>query len=89
MARCTIERTLGDVGATLVRAKREADKFGSVWDGDVERGAYVLRTPLGTVEGTYTVSPERRILFLVEKKPGIVPCALIERILDQFLRASG
>jgi hypothetical protein len=88
MARCTIERTLGDVGATLVRAKREADKFGSVWDGDVEKGAYVLRTPLGTVEGTYAVDGDKLIRFLVEKKPAIVPCALIERILDQFLRAS-
>lgn len=84
MSRCEIERTLGDVDATLLRAKQEAVKFGSVWDGDVDRGRYVLRTPLGTVEGTYTVS-DRRIRFLIEKKPGIVPCVLIERVLDRFL----
>lgn len=84
MSRCRIERELRDVGETLARAKREAAKFGSVFDGDVERGSYVLRTPLGTVEGTYSVA-RATVCFLVEKKPAIVPCALIERVLDQFL----
>lgn len=70
---------------TLERAKREAAKFGSRWNGDVERGDYTLRTPLGTVEGTYSVTGST-ICFSIAKKPMVIPCSLIERVLDQFLR---
>lgn len=80
-----IERELRDVAGTLARAKQEAVKFGSVFEGDTERGYYTLRTPLGTLEGTYTVQG-RVVRFVIEKKPRIVPYALIERVLDQFLR---
>jgi len=81
-----IERKLSDVAGALARAKNEAVKFGSVFEGDAERGHYALRTPLGTLEGTYTVR-DSVIRFVIEKKPRIIPYALIERVLDQFLRA--
>jgi hypothetical protein len=87
MSRCRIERGLddfGEVSDTLARAKAEAAKFGSVFTGDVERGEYALRTPLGAIEGTYAVT-DSTVCFLVERKPALVPCALIERVLDQFL----
>ena len=86
MTECRIERQLDDVGDTLRRAKLEAVKFRSRFDGDVERGDYTLRTPLGTIEGTYSTTGQT-VVFVVEKKPRVIPCALIERILDQFLRA--
>jgi hypothetical protein len=87
MSRCRIERKLADVSESLERAKKEADKFRSVFEGDVEKGHYVLRTPVGTIEGTYTVS-DGTICFLIEKKPTVVPCMVIERVLDEFLRAA-
>ena len=37
------------------------------------------------IVGTYTVTGNV-IRFLIEKKPRVVPIALIERVLDQFLR---
>ena len=86
MSRCRIERELHDVGESLARAKAEAEKFRSTFEGDAVKGDYVLRTPLGTVEGTYTVA-DHTVCFRIEKKPLIVPCALIERVLDEFLRA--
>lgn len=86
MSRCRIERNLVDVGDTLRRAKLEAEKFKSRFDGDVEKGDYTLRTPVGTIEGTYSVTGNT-VCFLIEDKPRIVPCGLIERVLDQFLRA--
>lgn len=88
MSRCRIERDLRDVGETLRRAKAEAAKFKSRFDGDVHGGDYSLRTPLGSIEGTYSVSGST-VCFLVERKPVVVPCALIERVLDEFLRAPG
>ena len=86
MSRCRIERKLDDVADTLRRAKLEAAKFRSRFDGDLERGDYTLKTPVGSIEGTYSVTAST-VCFLVEKKPAVVPCGLIERVLDQFLRA--
>lgn len=85
MSAIRIERRLADVGRTLVRARAEAAKFRSVWNGDETGGSYVLRTPLGTLEGTYSVAGSD-VVFVVEKKPRIVPNVLIERVLDEFLR---
>ena len=89
MPECRVERTLPDdlvLGLILDRAKRESAKWGSTFEGDLQRGAFRMKTPLGPVEGTY-VAQERVIAFTIERKPRLVPCALIERILDEFLRA--
>lgn len=85
MSHDPIERTLSDVAGTLARAKQECVKFGSLWEGDTERGQYTLRTPLGTLVGSYTVTGNV-VRFVIDKKPRIVPLALIEKVLDQFLR---
>lgn len=85
MVQCRVERHLGDVARTLARGRREAEKFYSRWDGDETGGDYTLRTPLGTIEGTYTVKDSVGV-FLIEKKPALIPCALIERVFDQFLK---
>ncbi len=85
MSALEIKRRLADVSRTLVRAKQEAVKFGSVWNGDEAGGSYLLRTPLGTLEGSYTVTGSD-VVFVVEKKPRIVPNVLIEKVLDEFLR---
>jgi len=87
MSAFTIERDLTDVDKTLERAKREAAKFGSLWEGDTERGRYDLRTPLGHLAGTYVVAG-KRVRFEIERKPAIVPRGMIERILDAFLKGS-
>ncbi len=86
MSLLRIERELVDIGETLARAKAESRKFRSDWNGDAEQGNYVLRTPLGTIAGTYSVEA-RTVCFLVKRKPWIIPGALIERVLDEFLRA--
>ena len=85
MSPLRIERKLEDVSKTLARARLESIKFRSVWEGDEAGGRYVLRTPLVSLEGTYSVSGST-VCFLVEKKPRVVPDVLIERVLDEFLR---
>ncbi len=85
MSPLRIERRLDDVSKTLARAKAEAVKFRSVWNGDESGGTYVLRTPLGTLEGHYSVTG-KDVVFVVEKKPRIVPDVLIQKVLDEFLR---
>lgn len=87
MSRCRIERTLRSPSETLERAKRETAKFGGTFEGDVVRGGhYRIKTPMGTIEGTYTVSGSV-VCFEVASKPALVPCGLIETVLDRFLGA--
>ncbi len=84
MSRCEIVRTVRDGEAALALAKRETEARGGTFEGTLERGRYVMKTPLGPVEGTYEAKGNE-VRFLVEKKPMVVPCALIGTILDQFL----
>jgi len=84
MARCRFERTLPNLEEALRRAKAEAQARGSTFEGDVAGGRYVLKTPLGQIEGTYT-SSGATVVFVIESKPLLVPCALIEEVLDKTL----
>jgi hypothetical protein len=86
MSRCRIERTLANVSDALQRARQETLARGGAFDGDLASGRYTIRTPLGAVEGTYAAEGTR-VLFVIEKKPALVPCALIERVIDEFLSA--
>jgi hypothetical protein len=84
MADCRIERTIANVGQALNRAKTETLARGGSFEGDLERGTYVMRTPLGPIEGTYSATGSS-VAFVVTRKPALVPCALIARVIDQFL----
>ena len=39
---------------------------------------------MGAIEGTYTVT-RGTIRFVLDKKPRLLPQAVIERVLDEFL----
>jgi len=79
-----IERTLGDTSAVLERARQEAARWGSTFEGNADEGRYVFRTPMGAIEGTYTVVGST-VRFVLDKKPRLLPRAVIERVLDEFL----
>lgn len=88
MAAHRVVRQLPDVPGLLDRARKECEKFYSTWDGDERSGRYALRTPVGTIHGVYTIDPSGHAVFDIEKKPTLLPMAVIERVLDEFLRAS-
>lgn len=81
-----IERQLRDVPGLLARAHEECRKFRSKWEGDERGGRYQLLTPVGYIHGSYTIDPEGRACFDIEKKPALLPVAVIENVLDRFLR---
>lgn len=81
-----VERTLKDVPGLLARARKECEKFYSTWEGDDRSGRYALRTPVGTIHGVYTIDEQGHARFDIEKKPALLPMAVIERVLDEFLK---
>ena len=84
--RCLIERTPADLTGALEHAKTETLSHGGVWEGDIEAGSYVLKTPLGSITGTYTVADDT-VTFAISGKPRLVPCSLIASVIDQFVSA--
>jgi|GEM_PF-2227386 len=84
-----IIRHLDDPSATVLRAKAESVKFHSVFEGDGVSGHYRIRTPLGAIDGTYAVTRENVVTFSVEKKSRLIPAALIERVMDEFIGSTG
>lgn len=85
MSRCRIERTLRDPSATLENAKRETAKYGGIFEGDaVQGGHYRIQSPMGIIEGTYSLTGSV-VCFEVSGKPAFVPCSLIATVIDRFL----
>lgn len=82
-------RHLDDPSATVERAKAESKKFHSVFEGDGTAGHYRIRTPLGAVDGTYAVTPANVVTFTISKKSRLIPFALIEKVMDEFLGSTG
>ncbi len=78
------ERPVTDARKALDHAKAETIRRGGTWEGDLDRGSYHMRTPFGALEGTYQVV-QHKVLFAIQRKPALVPCALIATIIDQFI----
>jgi hypothetical protein len=82
---CQFERPIADAKRALDHAKAETIRRGGSWEGDLDRGQYNMRTPFGSLEGTYQVVQDN-VLFAIQRKPALVPCALIATIIDQFIK---
>ena len=79
------ERTVPDPATALARAQRETRARGGVFEGDTTAGHFLMKTPLGPIEGTYT-GAGTALCFIVTRKPMLVPHALIARVVDEFLK---
>ncbi len=82
---CQFERPVADAKKALDHAKAETIRRGGTWDGDLKRGSYDMHTPFGALNGTYEVKKDK-VLFEIQRKPALVPCALIATIIDQFIK---
>lgn len=82
---CEFERAVADAAKALDHAKVETVRRGGTWEGDLVRGRYDMRTPFGALEGTYEVEQDK-VVFSIQRKPALVPCALIATIIDQFIK---
>ncbi len=81
---CRFERQVTDVAGSLQRARQETLARGGTFEGDATQGHFVLKTPMGSIEGSYAAKGVT-VTFVVDHKPSLVPCKLIGGVLDQFL----
>ena len=62
------------------RAKQEIEQTGGFFNGDSSQGRFQVKTPLGTIGGSYQVIGQE-ISMVIEKKPFLLSCKRIEKEL--------
>jgi hypothetical protein len=83
MSNCNFSIAFAGNAADLVTKTRESiTKAGGKFDGDATGGSVFMATPVGDVEGSYTIAGQN-LDIEITKKPMFVPCNLIESELKK------
>jgi hypothetical protein len=72
-----------DLPAAIARVKALIIGEGGTFTGDVTAGRFTGPTPMGTVEGRYTVQGEA-IRITITSKPMVAPCGVIESKIRRY-----
>lgn len=75
----------GDPENLFKRANQEIEKSGGAFNGDSAQGSFEVKTPLGSIEGSYQISGQQ-ISFAILKKPFLLSCSRIEKELMEVMR---
>jgi hypothetical protein len=83
MSDCRFSITFtGDPTEIVNKTKEGITKAGGKFEGDIKGGSVVMPSPVGDIEGNYTVEGQNLEIEIV-KKPVFVPCSLIESELKK------
>lgn len=74
----------GNVEELVSKAKNAITDAGGSFDGDITSGSFRMKTFMGEIAGSYTVSTQQ-LNVEVSKKPMMVPCSEIEKQLRKYL----
>jgi hypothetical protein len=86
LSACRFQFEFSGSSTALVEAIRaKMDDAGGQFEGSPSIGRFVLPTPVGAFEGTYTVD-ESTIWVEVNEKPFFVPCSAIEAKLREIVK---
>lgn len=66
------------------RAKQEIERGGGSFNGDASHGSFEVKTALGTVGGSYQVTGQEILMFIV-RKPFLISCRKIEKELREVM----
>lgn len=69
----------------LAKAKSAITNAGGQFSGDVAGGEFSLPTFVGTISGSYDVSPQK-LNIEISEKPFFLPCSKIEEELKKYLQ---
>jgi hypothetical protein len=87
MAACDFDRTFsGSAGDLVARAQKGIQDAGGTFSGDTARGSFNIASPVGNVEGSYSIEADK-VHFEITRKPFLVSCGTIEGKVDEFLRS--
>ena len=75
----------GDMTETLEKIRTTVTSMGGSFSGDGTSGSIASQTPVGQVEGDYSISGNE-ITITITKKPIMVPCGMIETKMREFFQ---
>ena len=86
MSECSFNFNIESNPAEIInKVKSKIENEGGSFTGDEKEGNFNLPTPVGAIEGKYTVS-ENELKIDITKKPMMLPCSMIESELEKRLK---
>ncbi len=86
MAECSFKFYIDSNPAEIVNnVKLKIENEGGSFTGDENEGNFNLPTPVGSIEGNYSVS-DNELKIDITKKPMMLPCSMIESELKKRLK---
>jgi hypothetical protein len=85
MAECSFKFNIDSNPAEIInKVKTKIENEGGSFTGDDSEGKFNLPTPVGAIEGNYSVS-DNELKIDITKKPMMLPCSMIESELKKRL----
>ncbi|MFC2119475.1 hypothetical protein ACFLQ4_00240 [Bacteroidota bacterium] len=86
MAECSFNFNLESNPAEIInKVKLKIENEGGSFSGDESEGNFNLPTPVGSIEGNYSVNTNE-LKIDITKKPMMLPCSMIESELEKRLK---
>ncbi|WP_207493839.1 hypothetical protein [Aridibaculum aurantiacum] len=82
---CSFNISLSSSPSVLIgRARQQIQRHGGTFNGDDTQGEIMIKSPMGTVAGSYHVIGNE-LQMRITKKPFLVSCSRIEKELRKVL----
>ena len=86
MAECSFKFNIDSNPAEIInKVKSKIENEGGSFTGDESEGNFNLPTPVGAIEGNYSVI-DNELKIDITKKPVMLPCSMIESELEKRLK---
>ena len=86
MAECSFKFNIDSNPVYIVdKVKSKIENEGGSFTGDENEGSFDLATPVGSIEGNYSVD-DNELKIDITKKPMMLPCSMIESELEKRLK---
>ncbi len=86
MADCSFQFKIETSPSEIIdKVKSRIESEGGSFTGDENEGNFNLPTPIGAIEGNYSVS-DNELKIDITKKPMMLPCGMIESELQKRLK---
>jgi len=86
MAECSFKFNIDSNPVDIVdKVKSKIENEGGSFTGDENEGNFNLPTPVGGIEGNYSVG-DNDLKIDITKKPMMLPCSMIESELEKRLK---
>ncbi len=86
MAECSFKFNIDSSPAEIInKVKLKIENEGGNFTGDENVGNFNLPTPVGAIEGNYSVG-DNELKIDITKKPMMLPCSMIESELEKRLK---